>query len=138
VTDWEALGGEAGVAPLVTAFVERVVADPIIGFLFEGRDLARITRHELEHASVHLGGPLAYQGRPIAAVHRPLRIHAGHFRRRLALLRMVLREHAVDEAIAARWVAHDEALRPVVTGEGSCGPFDGEPPKRTDSDRGLG
>lgn len=138
MTDWEALGGEAGVAAHVAAFVDRVFADPIIGFLFVGRDRDRIVRHETEHASLHLGGPLRYQGRPIAAAHRPLRIHAGHFRRRLALLRTVLRERGVDEAIVARWVARDEALRPVVTGEGDCvGPMPSDA-AGTDSDRGPG
>lgn len=125
-SDWDRLGGEAEVRGHVQAFVHRVFDDMIIGYLFQGRDPARIAQHELEHASRHLGGPLVYAGRPIGAVHKPLRIHQGHFRRRMALLRTVLLERGVPEDVVRRWIAADEALMGAVVVDGDClGPIGG-------------
>lgn len=122
MTDYERLGGHDGVEALVRAFVTRVFQDFIIGFLFVGKDLDRIVRHEVAHASEHLGGPRAYTGRPIARVHKPLPINRGHFRRRLALLRTVLQEHDVDGDIIERWIAADRRLEEAVVDGTDCGP----------------
>jgi hemoglobin len=123
VTDYERLGGADGVARIMERFVDRVFSDFIIGFLFEGRDRDRILRHEIELATAHLGGPPRYTGRAMGAVHRPLRIHRGHFQRRIAILRQVLDELAVPDDVRARWIAHDESLEPVI-----AEPFDCRPP----------
>jgi len=120
MTDFERLGGEPGLRVLVTAFVDRVFADSIIGFFFVGKDRERIIEKELEHAVAHLGGPQAYSGRPIEHVHQPLRINAGQFRRRLAILRKVLAEHGADEEAAQRWLEHDSALLEKITTGGDC------------------
>ncbi len=122
MTPWERLGGEEPVRALVRDFVDRVFDDFVIGFLFQGRDRERIVTHELELASAHLGGPRAYGGRPIGQVHRPLKINRGHFRRRLAILRTVLREHHVPVDIVEGWVGHDAALEAVVTDGTECVP----------------
>lgn len=112
--------GEARLARAVEAFVDAFFRDFVIGFLFEGKDRARIVRHELELARAHLGGPSAYSGRPIGAVHGPLRINTGHFRRRLAILRHVLGEQGLPAEVIEAWVAHDAALEKVVTTGRDC------------------
>ncbi len=132
MSDWDTLGGELAVRGHVDAFVARVFADDIIGFLFEGRDRERVARHELEHASLHLGGPLAYTGRPLVPLHRALRLSRGHFRRRLAVLRTVLGGRGVPGDVVDRWVAHDASYLEVMTGEDDC------VPKRTGSVREPG
>ena len=104
-TDFDRLGGQEGLERIVRDFVDRVFDDFVIGFLFEGRDKARIVRHEVELASVHSGGPGPYRGRGIGSVHRPLRINRGHFRRRHAILRHVLEKHGVPPEVIARWIA---------------------------------
>lgn len=119
-SDYDRLGGHLGVAGHVRAFVHRFAADFIIGYLFEGRDLERIIKHETAHACEHLGGPERYQGRPIHKVHRPLRINAGHFRRRLAIMRTVLRERQVSEPIIERWIAADARLQAAVVDGTDC------------------
>ncbi|MFM2162076.1 MAG: hypothetical protein RLZZ383_1588 [Pseudomonadota bacterium] len=116
MTALEQLGGEAGVRAHVTAFVARVVADPIIGFWFAGRDIERIVRHESEHALLLWGADVDYTGRPLGAAHKPLGIHAGHFRRRLAILRTVLQERGVEDELVARWVRHDERMMGAIVG----------------------
>lgn len=122
MTDFEQMGGAETVNAVITDFVNRNFGDFIIGYLFEGRDKARIIRHESAYAAAHLGGPKAYQGKPIASTHRPLRINSGHFRRRLAILRTTLRDHGVNEDIIARWIAREEKLESVVTDGTHCGP----------------
>lgn len=125
MTDLERVGGAGVVEDLMQAFVKRVAADFIIGFLFEGRDLERIARHEAELAVSHLGGPGRYSGRPLGASHRPLRINRGHFRRRLAILRVVLEEQGVPAEVRERWVAHDASLESVITDGTECTPTSG-------------
>ena len=118
-TAYETLG-EKRLASLVERLVQAFAADFVIGFLFEGKDLDRVARHELELARAHLGGPAAYGGRPIGAVHGPLRINRGHFRRRLAIVRHVLTEEGVPGHIIDDWLAHDARLESVVTTGEDC------------------
>ena len=122
MTDYERIGGEAGLRRVVEAFVDRFYDDFIIGFLFVGRDKAKIARHEAELAAAHLGGPRRYAGRPLGEAHGPLKINRGHFRRRLAILEHVLREQGVPEDVIARWVAHDRRLERIVTTGVDCVP----------------
>lgn len=123
-TDYERLGGTEGVRALVDAFLDEVFGDFIIGFHFEGRDQDRIRHHELAHAIALLGGPDAYEGRPIAQVHQPLRINRGQFRRRLVILRSVLANNRVPEDIIERWIAHDSRFEKAVTDGTDCAPED--------------
>lgn len=122
MSDWDDLGGEAAVRGHLRAFLDRVAGDFVIGFLFAGRDLDRLADLEVGHASRGLGGPVPYTGRPLGAAHRPLRINGGQFRRRLALLRTVLRERGVPEAIVARWIEHDRRFEGAIVDGTDCLP----------------
>lgn len=107
---------------IVAAFVHRMAADLIIGFFFEGKDLARIIAHEQELLRSHLGRGEAYTGRALDRVHQPLGINKGHFRRRHAILQNLCRERGVDEAIVARWIEREQQLEPMITTGHDCGP----------------
>ncbi len=120
MSDYDALGGAAGLRRVLDDFVNRVMNDTIIGFLFERVDREQLIAHEVAFAAAHLGGPKAYAGRPLPAVHRPKRIHRGHFRRRAALLRTTLRAHAAPEDVIARWLATEAALMDQVVSPGDC------------------
>jgi len=120
MTDYDALGGHSAVAALMEQFVRRAADDFIIGFFFEGRDLERIILHETELACLHLGGQSRYSGRDLSAVHRPLKINRGQFRRRLAILRTTLTESGVQEEIVERWIAHNQALHDQVVIDRDC------------------
>ena len=122
MTDFELIGGSSRLEQVLSAFVERVYADPIIGFFFVGRDRERILRHEIAFAARHLGGPSEYSGRPLGEVHRPLRINRGQFRRRMAILRTVLGQQEVPIEIIERWVAAESALIDVITDTSDCVP----------------
>ncbi|MEZ4319759.1 MAG: hypothetical protein R3F61_19750 [Myxococcota bacterium] len=111
---------EPTLAAVVETFVDRMFRDLIIGFRFDGKDQARVTAHELELARKHVLGTGSYTGRPIGPLHRAMRINAGQFRRRLALLRTVLEEHQVDPAVIAAWIEHDRKLEPALTDGTDC------------------
>ena len=119
-TDYERVGGEAGLKRVVGRFVDRFFADFIIGFLFEGKDRDRIVTHESAFAAAHLGGPKAYLGRPIGAMHQALKINTGHFRRRHAILRQVLAEEGVPDDVIARWIGYEQSLQGVITTGDDC------------------
>jgi hemoglobin len=110
-SSYERLGGEAKLRAIMADFVDRVFADIMIGFFFRDATKARIAELEFQHAAEHLGAGIAYRGRPLGRAHAAHPILAGHFDRRLQLLREVLAEHGVPEDIARAWLAHDEHLR---------------------------
>ena len=131
-TDLERLGGDAGLRRLMERFVREMSTDFVIGFLFEGKDLARISQHEAELASGLFGGAMPYQGRPLASLHRAMRIHRGHFRRRLFVLRRTLEAEAVPPDLVERWIAHHASMEHAIVLDADCLP---DPSPAGDSDR---
>ncbi|MBM4368890.1 MAG: hypothetical protein FJ102_21930 [Deltaproteobacteria bacterium] len=119
---YEQAGGEAVVRGIVSAFVDRMAGDYVIGFFFDGKDLSRVKQHEFEHAARSLGAEVAYTGRPIAPLHRPLRINGGQFRRRLAFLRQELDRAGVASAVSEAWIAEQLRMQAVITDGTDCAP----------------
>ncbi len=114
-----AMGGLEGLREIVNVFIDRVRKDVMIGFFFDQVDIPRLKELELQFAARHLGAGVAYQGRPLHAAHAAHHIFDGQFNRRLQILREVLEEHAVPEAIREGWLAHNQGLRVAVT-RGEC------------------
>jgi hemoglobin len=109
--------GEARLRTIIEDFYDRIVVDPMIGFLFAGKDRARLVDKEWELIARLLGADVRYTGRSIAEAHRRSPIMGGHFERRLQLLRNVLRDHAVPDEVQRPWIEHSLALRAQVTGD---------------------
>ncbi len=122
-TDFERIGGAQALREIIEDFTARVFSDVMIGFLFHGKDHARITEMEYLFAARHLGAGVAYPGRTIRNAHRSSPIMGGHFMRRRQILANTLRDHGVAATISASWLAHVDSLRDQVlapsTGEGS-------------------
>jgi hemoglobin len=104
---------------IVARFVDRMFADPMIGFFFRKASRQRVKDKEYELAAQHLGAPVEYTGRPIQQVHSVHPIMGGQFARRLELLRQTLREAGAPEHVIGHWVGHTESLRSLVTRDGS-------------------
>jgi hemoglobin len=117
-THYERVGGEAAVRMVVASLYDRLFTDPIVGFLFEGKDKQHIVREQVDFTCAFLGGPQRYRGRPLPEVHANLPLLPGHFDRRHQLLAQALETHHVPEAVRAAWLAMDEALRGSVLGAG--------------------
>ena len=125
-TLFDQLGGEPVLRAIMDRFVDRVVTDPMIGYLFKKTNRRRLKVKEYEHAALHLGAAVTYTGRPIDTVHAPRPIRDGHFDRRLQLLKETLDEFNVPEEVRRHWIAHTESLRHQVVrqSEAECGPPD--------------
>jgi truncated hemoglobin YjbI len=130
VSLFDELGGEPVLRTVVSTFVDRMRSDPMIGFFFRSVDTRRIKDKEYELAAEHLGGPVAYSGRPLDVAHARHRIMGGQFARRVAILRRTLIEADVPPRVVDHWIEHTERLRPLITGDalGECNASDEKPP----------
>ncbi len=115
VTAFEDIGGEPGLRAIIEDFIDRVVRDPMIGFLFARVNVARLKQLEYEHAAEHLGANVTYSGRDLRQAHHRHPIMGGHFGRRRQILKQVLEAHGVPVAIRAAWLSAQDALRDDVT-----------------------
>jgi hemoglobin len=101
---------------VITDFYDRVFADVMIGFLFQGKAKARLIQLEWELASRMLGASdVVYTGRPMRVAHAQSPIFGGHFERRLQILRETMRDHGVDPEVQRVWLEHSQALRSQIT-----------------------
>jgi hemoglobin len=119
---FEKLGGEPVLRSIVNRFVDRMFADPMIGFFFRKADKQRIKEKEYELAAEHLGGGVEYTGRPLRQAHAVHPIMGGQFARRLELLRLTLVEAGAPPSVVQHWISHTENLRAQVTRDaiGEC------------------
>jgi truncated hemoglobin YjbI len=117
-----AFGGPETIARVTARFVDRCFEDRIIGFLFVGKDRTAIARHELAHTLRLLGADVPYEGRPVVNLHRPMRINAGQFRRRLALLRQEILREGLSEDVAEAWLVPQRRMEAAITDGTDCGP----------------
>jgi hemoglobin len=107
--------GQAALRAVIEDFYSRVFDDVMIGFLFQGKDRARLVEREYEFTAQLLGADVKYTGRPMRTAHAQSPIFGGHFERRLQILRETLRDHAVDGEVVAAWIEHSQALRAQIT-----------------------
>lgn len=115
-TLFDRIGGDA-LRAVIEDFYRRVFDDVMIGFMFAGKDRARLIEKEWEFAARLLGADVPYTGRSMPAAHARVPITGGHFDRRTQILRDVLAAHAVDDDVRAAWLDHVEALRPQLTAD---------------------
>lgn len=116
-TAFERVGGSDGLSRIIADFVDRVFADPMIGFMFARASRDRIKQFEYQHAAEYLGAGVVYDGRDIREVHRPHKIMGGQFMRRREILRQVLERHDVPVDVQRLWLSHVDALRPLITAD---------------------
>jgi hemoglobin len=113
-TLYEAIGGEGPVRQVLQRLYDRLFEDPIVGFLFEGKDKAHIVEQQLAFTCRFLGGPQRYEGLPLPVAHASLPLLPGHFDRRHRVLAEVLDECAVPADVKRVWLGIDQSLRPSV------------------------
>jgi hemoglobin len=107
--------GEAKLRAVIEDFYGRVFGDVMIGFLFEGKDRARLVEMEYQFTAQLLGADIKYTGRSMRDAHARSPIFGGHFERRLQILRETMRDHAVDADVVRAWIDHSLALRAQIT-----------------------
>lgn len=128
------IGGLAGLETILTDFYRRVFADPMIGYMFKGRDLQRLVALEVQFTARAFGTLTPYEGRGMRMAHAALRVTGGQFDRRLQILRETLGDHDVDPRIQEAWLGHGRALRRAVV-SGPCDEGAGSEPARAEGRR---
>jgi hemoglobin len=94
---YDRLGGEAGVAAIATALIDRVSSDPKLGRSFKDAKLDRIKRLLAEQICDLSGGPCHYSGDSMREVHAGHHISEAEFFGMVAELRVVLKERHVSQ-----------------------------------------
>jgi len=117
MTSYEVLGEEK-IRVVLQALYDRLFVDPMVGFLFEGKDKAHIVAQQVVFTCRFLGGPQRYTGKPLPEAHAALPLLPGHFDRRHHVLRSLLEEHGVPDDVKRAWLDIDESLRPSVLAAG--------------------
>jgi len=117
----ERLGGCNGLETILADFYRRVFADPMIGYLFKGKDFGRLVALEVQFTARAFGAAVEYEGRGMRQAHAALRISGGQFDRRIRILEETLWAHAVDADVVEAWLGHGRALRRAVVVD-VCGP----------------
>ena len=117
-TLYEAIGGQERVRSVLQALYDRLFVDPMVAFLFAGKDKQHIVEQQLAFTCRFLGGPQRYDGKPLPEAHAPLPLLPGHFDRRHRLLELVLEEQGVPEEVRHAWLRIDEGLRTSVLSSG--------------------
>ena len=69
MTLYERIGGEEGIEAVVSAFYERVFADPTLRPFFDGVHADKLTAMQREFFSAALGGPVQYSGASLRSAH---------------------------------------------------------------------
>jgi truncated hemoglobin YjbI len=113
-----AIGGESRVRAVLLRLYDRLFDDPMVGFLFQGKDKARIVDQQVAFTCAFLGGPQRYTGKPMPEAHSALPLLPGHFDRRHHLLAQVLEEMQVPDPARDAWLRIDEGLRTSVLATG--------------------
>lgn len=115
----EQVGGRERLHRIVTDFYERVLDDPLIGFMFDESEIDRIIERQVQYLVKHLGdGSAEYEGEPIRRAHRDLPITDGHADRRHHLLEETVADWEMPDEARDRWLELDASLRDLVVRTG--------------------
>jgi hemoglobin len=116
---YESMGGESAVRAVLSSLYDELFVDPIVGFLFRGRDKHHIVEQQVALTCSFLGGPQRYAGKPLPEAHASLPLLPGHFDRRHRLLEQALAHHGVPDDARREWLRVDETLRSSVLAAGT-------------------
>lgn len=106
--------GQDKIPEIVRSFYERAFFDGIIGHFFIHHDHQSLIEKQTNFTVAMLGGPTTYNGRPLAPIHKNLKIKPAHFGRRQKLMQEVLEEFALPQQVIESWLALEEKLRPLI------------------------
>jgi hemoglobin len=95
----------------VQLFLERMLADPLLAWTFEGVDQVQLNRHALAFVVAALGGPDLYLGRELHRVHERFRLTNRHFDVAVVHLIDSLREAGISDGVLAELAIRLEPLR---------------------------
>jgi hemoglobin len=117
---WEQVGGTNTMRRVVDLFVDRAVVDPKINYERHGKypqnphSIARTKSLAFAFLSSALGGPLQYNGRPLADIHRPMAIQAEELDAFLGHFQDAMRECGLPASVVLHVLAAVDTIRPLI------------------------
>ena len=123
-TLYEDLGGEAGVARIVSAFLDRLARDQRVAHFFAKTNLDRFERLLREHACQISDGPCTYTGDTMSDVHRGLGIGDADFTAVVEDLEMAMDDVKVPFSVQSRLLARLAPLHDQIVEGDPCSPFE--------------
>jgi hemoglobin len=114
---FEQLGGMDVIGMVVDEFYGRVLADDTLSYLFAGKDLPALKRHQTRFISYALGGPNQYTGRSMRKAHEGLAITPVQFAAVAGHLKASLEEFAVPAGTIDQIISHVAQLQDDIVGQ---------------------
>jgi hemoglobin len=114
---YEQLGGMDVIGMVVDEFYGRVLTDDTLSYLFAGKDLPALKRHQTRFISYALGGPNQYTGRSMRKAHEGLAITPVQFAAVAWHLRSSLEAFAVPEGTIDQIITHVASLQDDIVGQ---------------------
>jgi truncated hemoglobin YjbI len=106
------IGSRERLEEILQDFYARMGRDVLIGFFFDGKDVAAIARRQMDFLLKAMGASESYSGLAPAQAHDKLApILSGHFDRRLQLLEQTLKDHGLEQAEIETWLRFENAFR---------------------------
>lgn len=103
---------DARVREILDDLYERLAKDILVGFFFDGKDVKRIAEKQAEFILRAMGARAAYSGKSPASAHLSIApILAGHFDRRVVVLRETLEAHGLPPEHVQTWIDFENAYR---------------------------
>jgi hemoglobin len=122
-TLYDDLGAEAGIARIVSAFLDRLAGDARIAHFFDQTNLDRFERLLSEHFCQIADGPCRYSGDSMNDVHRGLGIREADFDALVEDLQLAMDHVGISYAVQFRLLARLAPLRREIVEGDPCGPF---------------
>jgi len=96
-------------------FYVRMAEDIIVGFFFTGRDLKHIAHQQAQFILNAAGLIPKFEGKGPSTAHVALPpILAGHFDRRIVILRETLVAHGLPSEVVESWVGFEASFRDMI------------------------
>lgn len=111
---YERLGGQPAIEAVVAEFQANVAADPTINAPFGVADLKLLNKRLVEFVCMATGGPCAYTGRDMGAVHRGMKVTNAQFDSLVGALVKSLDKFHVPEREKSELLGALGPLRPVI------------------------
>ena len=114
---YEKIGGQEKVEELVSAFYQRVFADPLLMPFFEETSVEKLKKMQVAFFSVALGGPETNMPKSLYAAHQGRGIKVKHLTRFTEHLMSTLRDSGMDDVDAQKIYARISTYSNEVLGE---------------------
>jgi hemoglobin len=122
-TLYDDLGGQPGVARIVSAFLTRLAGDPISSPFFARTNMDRFEKLLNEHFCMISGGPCEYTGDSMRDVHRGHGISDAAFTALVQDLEMAMDDVRVPFYLQSRLLARLAPLHDEIVEGDPCSPF---------------